>query len=418
MTDVARALPYWEEGVGSVEAQERVQEQARDAPVRVLLVNDHLGYEGGVIHGATQLFYTILTRLDPERARGRLCILKGRHPAAERFEEAGHAPIFLGRSKWDVRALPDLIRLVRALEIDVLHLHTMKPYLLGRIAAAVTGCRAIVHFHDTNDPGRVLGPVQRALVPWTDRALAVSPEVERFAHRAYAIPEDRLRVLSNGVNVERYRSASRADGRRLRKAWSVPAEAPLIGVIGRMREDKRRGRMIKVLPELLSECPDVRVVFVGDGPTREKCEELAHAYGVEDRVVFTGYREDIPAVLQAVDMAAITSEMEGQPITILEALSAGVPIVAFAVEGVPSTIGGGQGGLVVERGDLNAFREALVRLIRDEALQERLSRVARERAEDFDAASYVDRLEEVYLDVAGRTSHPKDAPIADGRAVP
>ena len=129
--------------------------------IKVLFVNDHLGYPGGVIHGATRYFLNVLPRLNRDEIDLKVCFFRERHPAAEQLEAAGICPIFLNRRKWDLRVLRDLIHLVREHDADILHLNGMKGCLLGRCAARVTGRHAIIHLHDVNPPGLVTGFLQR-----------------------------------------------------------------------------------------------------------------------------------------------------------------------------------------------------------------------------------------------------------------
>lgn len=380
-----------------------VNEEEREDPVRVLIINDHLGFADGSIHGATTLYYSILTKLNPSRIQGRLCIFKPRHPAATRFETAGIDPIFFGRAKWDPRALADLIQLVREQEIDILHVNSMKAYIFGRMAAAVTGCRVIMHFHDTNRPGPVLGVVQRLLMPWTDLALAVSPHVKDMAIDAYAIPPDRIRVLPNGVDVEQFDASRSEASSALREEWGIAEDVPLIGVIGRMAGGKGQKLLLQGLPSLIREYPNAQVVFVGDGPMRDSCESLAAELEVESNVRFTGYRSDIPEVLATVDVVALPSILEeGHPITVLEAMAAGKPVVAFAVGGTPEIINHHKDGLLIPKGDIDRFTRAIARLLRDKELRVRLGRAGQKRAQDFSSSAYVSQLEDIYLSVMSR----------------
>jgi glycosyltransferase involved in cell wall biosynthesis len=368
--------------------------------MRVLFVNDHLGYSGGVVHGGTTLFYSILPRLNRNGIDASLCILKPYHEAAEIFEQEGVSPIFLGRTKWDPRALFDLIQLVRELEVDIVHLHTMKAFLLGRIVAAVTGCRVVMHFHDTNRPSRPIGIVQRLLAPWVDVALSVAPHVKEMIIDAYNIPEEQIKVLPNAINLNRFKSSdSRLIG-DLRTEWGADKLTPVIGVIGRLSEGKGQDLLMRSLPALLNRVSDVKIVIVGDGPKRGALELLSNNLDLTDNIHFTGHRSDIPVIVNAVDIVAHPSVLnEGFGLVLLEGMAAGKPVVAFDVGAASMLIDPHKNGMLISKGDMEGFTRNLERLVCSKELRVELGREAQKQAENYGLSMYVSKLSNIYQDV-------------------
>lgn len=365
-------------------------------PIRVLFVSDHLGYKGGAAHGITTYFQSVLSRLPSATITGSACIFKDYHPAALQLASAGVNTIFLERAKWDPRALLDLTGVIRSYQIDVLHLHSMKVYLLGRIASAITGTPAILHFHDTNTPDALIAFLQRLMVPWTTRAIAVSPHVEETVTATYGIPEDRIVHLPYGVDLSRFLLVDRSVS-ALRDYFDIPHGVPVVGVIGRMFEGKGQRRFLEHVPSLVRQVPHARVLFVGEGPTRPECESLARRLNVESHTHFTGNRDDIPSVLAEVDVVVSPSTLdEGFGLVLLEGMAAGKPVVGFDVGAASLLLDGKNAGRVIERGDYESFAQALSELLMDRTMRQNMGIAARDRALDFSLSRHVDQLCSIY----------------------
>lgn len=385
-----------------------------DAPpsrhVRVLIVIDHLGFAGGVIHGPGRLLLEQLPRFDRSLVEPSLCVLRPHHPMAERFRAIGVDPIFLGRAKWDPRVTTDLIRLVRRDAPDVLHLMGEKAMILGRIAARATGRRAIIHLRDTKSPRLAVRFLARRLAPCTDLALGCADAVTELAVRDWAIPRHKARTLLNGINVDRFASPDPGARERIRAELRIPPDAPLVGVVGRMAPEKGHDLLIRGMPLLRLRRPGTMLLIVGDGPTRAPCEALVRSLSLGDAVRFAGQRADIPDILAACDVIALPSRWgEGLPGVVIEAVAAGRPVVAFPVAGTVDVVIHERTGLIVPQDDGVAMASALARLLTDHDLRERLAANCREHARAFRVEENVRKLERIYLEVAGRAP-----PAADG----
>ena len=194
-------------------------------PLRVLIVIDHLGFANGVVHGPGRLLLEQLPRFDRSIVQPTLCVLRERHPIAAQFERRGFNPVFLGRAKWDPRALADLARLAHDTDADLLHLLGEKAMILGRIAARITGRRAIIHLRDTKRPGPLVGLLARCLAPRTDLALGCADAVTDLAVTHWAIPRARARTLLNGIDVDRFASPPPDARDPIRREFGIDADA-------------------------------------------------------------------------------------------------------------------------------------------------------------------------------------------------
>lgn len=373
-----------------------------DRPLRVLFVADHLGYAGGVMHGASRYYLDVLPRLNRGgRVRAELFILGEPHPFASRLEEAGVRPVFLGRSKWDPRSLLDLWRIARERDAEVLHLLTLKSGLLGLMVARATGRRALVHLHDLNAPGVVMGAMERRAARWADVALATSEPVAEFAVSEMGMPADRVRVLPNGLDAGAYGRRPPGTRERVRRELGIPAGAPVVGVAGRVVEAKGQRVAIRAMQRVRRNQPEAMLVVIGDGPDLPFCRELAQTLSVP--VVFAGQREDMADVLAAVDVAAVPSlAVEGFGYTAIEAAAAGRPVVAFASGGLASLVEHGRTGLLVEAGDEEGLAAALARVLAEPAWAERMGLAGRGLAARFGLEHHVAQLEELYAGLAVR----------------
>jgi glycosyltransferase involved in cell wall biosynthesis len=392
----------------------RFIDAAAAAPVRplnILMVTDHLGHANGVIHGASRYYLQVLPRIDRARFNVTLCILRDRHPFADELERAGIYPLFLGRGKWDARALGDILRLVRERHIDLLHCLAMKGCLFGRIAGRLTGTPALVHLHDINDPGRIVGTLQRRVAPWTARAPAVSDVVRRYATEELGIAPERVETLHNGLDLSAFAAPTAADRTRVRADLGLAPEHVAILLSGRIVESKGQRLTIGLLPRLIQRVPHLRLLVVGDGPDLPACRELADRLGLHDHIRFTGQRSDMPQVIAASDAAVMPSlQEEGFGFTALEAAAAGKPVVAFSGGAIGEIIDHGRSGFIVPRGDSERLAEDLLRVASDPDRRREMGRVASSHARRFDIAHHIRRLQDVYSELAPSELPPPGEP--------
>lgn len=241
----------------------------------------------------------------------------------------------------DLRALWELVRVLRRERPDVVHTHTSKAGALGRVAAALAGVPVVVHtFHGhvldgyfPALPTRVIRLAERALARLTTRVVTLSPALrdELCGRFAVAAPE-RFEVIPLGRDLEPFRRG--APG-RLRAELGLPADAPLVGAVGRLVPIKDVPLLVRAFARVAARRPDAHLVLVGDGPERPAVEDAVRARGLGGRVRLLGWRHDLPGIYADLDLLAVSSRNEGTPLAVIEAFAAGVPVVATRVGGVP-----------------------------------------------------------------------------------
>jgi glycosyltransferase involved in cell wall biosynthesis len=296
----------------------------------------------------------------------------------------------------DARTLRALVRLVREYQPDIVHTHTAKAGFVGRLAAALTRPRPlIVHTYHGHVLEGYFGPaknalyrsLERGLARVSDRLVAVSQAtVDDLVRLRVASPE-RFMVIPIGLDLERFRRPDLDAGAEFRRASGAGDEDLLLGFVGRLVPIKRVDVLLNAFAKLREQHDDARLAIVGDGEERPALEQLAAELRVASAVTFHGFMADVAPVAAASDIAVLSSDNEGTPVSLIEAAAAARPAVATDVGGVRDVVG--DGGLVVPPGDPEAFAAALHRLADDPA-----ERVAMgERAQRHVLARHsVDRL--------------------------
>ncbi len=326
-----------------------------------------------------------------------ICFLSARHAAASTLESSGISPGFFGRSKWDPRAFRDAARLVRRLDPDLIHLTGEKSLIVGGLIAKASGIPSVMHLHDAIPLRPPLRPLQRKLSRSVDLGIVITEELRDHATREYGFEPEQVRVLLYGMHLDRFAGVSPGARAQVRSDLSVSADAPLLGVIGRVNRDKGQLEAIQAMRRIVDLRPDARLVVVGDGPGRSECEAKAADLGLRNHVIFAGQRADVPEVLVALDLVLMPSMWyEGFGFVALEAIASGRPVVAFDSGGIKNTVVHGRTGVLVERGDVEGLARETLALIEDADRRSRFGEAGREHAKRFTVPAHVASLLEIY----------------------
>ena len=317
----------------------------------------------------------------------------------------------------DIRTLVTLVRILRAGRFDVVHTHMSKAALVGSIAAVIARVPVVVN--TAHNLGFVAMPhaVLRALFWLYDRMLfaaavdsviTVAENVRARMVSSRMIALDKVVSIHNGIDTALFdkRPAAAAE---CRSEFSNEPDAVLIVTVARLVWFKGLDTLIDAAHAVFAECPLARLVIVGDGPLHDRLVEQAAQLGIADRVLFTGERIDIPAILGAADIFVLSSVSEGMPISILEAMASAKPVVATAVGGVPELLTEGETGLLVPPAQPAALATALVKLACDPELRRSMGARGRARVDqEFSASAMVERTAALYARLlrqkAGRQS--------------
>jgi glycosyltransferase involved in cell wall biosynthesis len=322
-------------------------------------------------------------------------------PVREEVEAAGVRLLALDRhGRFDAGAWKRLAQFLRRERVDVLHAHKFGSNVAGTIVGRAARVPVIVaHEHTWSYEGQ---PVRKLLDRnvvghGADAFLAVSREDRRRMIEVEGVSPDKALYVPIGIAPPPPRT-----GRDLRAELGLPVDAPVIGTVCALRPQKRLDVLLRAAADLTGEFPALRVLIAGQGPEEGRLRALARELDIEENLVLLGFwpPADVPDFLAALDVAVNTSDFEGSPLTIMEFMAQGRPVVATAVGGTPDLIDDGVHGLLVPRRDHAAIASAVASLLRDPALRARLGEAGRARqAAEFDVRVLVRRLEALYVEL-------------------
>ncbi len=366
-------------------------------PVPVLHVCDKFGVAGSSIHGVSRLFSWWFPRYDKARFAVSLVGLKGPEPASLQLADQGITVQHLGRSKFDPRLLGDIIAVARAKGARILHVHGYAAADFGRLAARRLGAKLVLHEHfaDPRMPA-YQGGADRLLAGFTHQAIAVSGSTRDFLVSQRHVPAERVRLIWNGAPLDEFAPPPREQALALRRGLGLPDTALVVGIVGRVNEQKGHRFLIDAAPRVLEAVPDARFLVVGDGDLLLDSKRRATARGLADRFVFAGHRSASPAVRGAIDAFCIASTYEGTPLALFEAMAAGKAIVSSAVDGCKEVLEDGITGRLVPPQDPEALASALIEVLRDPVRRRALADNARRASVRYDIAECVRRMQALY----------------------
>jgi glycosyltransferase involved in cell wall biosynthesis len=371
--------------------------------------------ESAEFGGNEQVLLQILAGLDRRRW----------HPVLFHHPAPGLKPLLEGAQKLDVKLrpvprlqgwrglvrMPQFFRELRGERPSVFHAHLNWPMAckFGLIAAALARIPAVVAteqlFVEYPFPLRALVYVlQQVIARGVDRYIAVSHHVARRLRQTFSLSAPKVCVIHNSVFLAPF---GRLPNAELRAQLTRATERPIVLTLARL--DKQKGHCY--LLEAAARVPEAMFVLAGDGPERPALEAQARALGLSNRVIFLGYRDDVCDLLASCDVFVLPSLFEGLPLSVLEAMAAGKPVVATAIGGTDEAVVDGVTGLLVPPADSAALANAIRMVLSDPVLSQRLGAAGRARAhEQFSAEAMVRRISEIYDELldSRKAPHSRD----------
>jgi sugar transferase (PEP-CTERM/EpsH1 system associated) len=351
------------------------------------------------VGGAERIVEHLATRLPRDHYNVQVACLYDPDAVGADIRAAGIPVINLDmRGKWDLWAPYRLFRLLRRGSIQILHAHLFHANLLAATIGKLACVPIIITTrHSVEIGGQGREWLNRLVKPLRDVAIMVSRQVHETERYRSGVKADKIVEVPGGVHVDTFTRVDHKSIERLRHKWDLGPDVSTIGTVGRFVEPKGYTYLLDAVVNLRSQLPDVKALLVGDGVLRRPMEEKAEALGLSDAVIFTGIRRDVPEILTLLDVFVLPSLWEGLPIALLEAMAAGLPVVATRVGGVPEVVVDGVTGLLVPPRDPEALSKAILKLLQNSDLRQKMGRSGRERVrEHFSVERMVQDTEALY----------------------
>jgi glycosyltransferase involved in cell wall biosynthesis len=360
--------------------------------------------------GTENQFMALARQIDPQRFEIEFACLRRWGPFVQELTDRKMAlteyPVRTFRSIQALRQQARLARHITRNRIDIVHAYNFYGNVFAVPPARLV---APVVIASVRDRAPYLTPMQKRVQRWACQfadCILVNADAVRDWLIGEGYSESKIAVIRNGVDLTRFTSP--ADPARIRRELALPVDAPLVVVVSRLTQQKGLEQLLAATALLRERHPDARVLIVGETAPHDtaylgELQRLAERHRVTDRVVFTGLRSDIPALLAAADVAVMPSLNEALSNVLLESMAAGAPTVATRVGGTPEALVDGTTGLLIPPGEPRAIADAVSRLLTDRVLADRLGRDARDFIrEHFSVERMVSATETLYLELLAR----------------
>ena len=333
----------------------------------------------------------------------------------ERAKRSGIHTVVLGHLRraicpWhDSLAFVQLCLLMRKHRPDVVHTHSSKAGILGRLAARLSRVPVVVHtihglpFHPYQCVllNRLYILLERWCARYTDRIITVADAMTRQALAARVGRPERFRTIYSGLEVETF--LVEHDRTKVRRRYGLSPDDLVVGKVARLSDLKGHAFLFDAFEEVSKAEPRAKLLLIGDGWRREEYERRVARSGLAGRVVFAGLipPDEVPAAIHTMDVLVHVSLREGLARVLPQALISGVPVISYDVDGACEVVVEGETGVLLPPGEIPGLTRAMLTLLRDPALRRRLGRTGRTRLSPlFDASVMVSRIEEVYVELA------------------
>lgn len=347
---------------------------SRQSPLKLKFVITSLP-----VGGAETLLLNLVERLDRRIIDPEVVCLKEPGELGPEFSKLTTVHSNVLHSKWDLRVVSRLRRIFTGSDA-VITVGAGDKMFWGRLSARLAGVPVVCSaLHSTGWPDGV-GRLNRMLTRITDGFIAVAKQHAEHLARYEKFPQSKVFLIPNGVDCQRFVPDASART-SVRAELSIPENAPVVGIVAALREEKNHWQFVEAASEVLAAVPDAHFVIVGDGPMRGEIDKAIAHFGIENHVHLLGNRSDTPRLLAAMDAFCLTSKNEANPVSIMEALACQVPAVAPAVGSVDETVKEGKTGFLTAPLSASATAAALLRILTDRPLQQKLGLSGRQLIE-------------------------------------
>jgi glycosyltransferase involved in cell wall biosynthesis len=322
----------------------------------------------------------------------------------------------------DVRASIALFRHIRKIQPQIVHTHTSKAGLLGRLAAWLAQVPIVIHTphghvfygHFGRFLSRIFLQMEKLLGRITHHHIALTPaECNDYLSLRVSHPSNTT-VIHSGVDLGQF-SKEAKQGTRKREELGIPANSLVIGYVGWLIPIKGVTHLVSAMPRIVDQYPKSILLLVGKGDDKGweeiKLKEMVKSLGLEDKVLFWGWRPDVAGFMGCFDVFVLPSLNEGMGRVLVEAMAAGLPIVASRVGGIPDLVKDGQNGLLVPAEDTSALAKAISDLLSDKERRHRMGEAGKKMCLPYSAEAMVEQIDDLYKDLLAKYSNNRDTKV-------
>lgn len=349
-----------------------------------------------LVAGGSEMYaFTIASGLDPQTYQSAICALDKGGAMEEEIRRAGIPfEVMNRRPGVDIGLMWRLYKLFRKHKVDVIHTHHFNQLFYSLAGARLVGARIIHTEHSVEYfKRRRLRVALRWMSVFCHKILAIGEDGARALREQVGIPRRKLEIVSAGVDPAAF-NHSRSEARQ---EFGIEEEARVAIIVARLFPEKNHRLLLRAFSEVARRVTGARLLIVGDGVERDSIRSEMERLGLQDSVEMLGVRRDVARLLAASDVFVLSSDREGLPIAVLEAMAAGKPVVATGVGDLPLVVRDGETGRVVPDGDAKAMAEAVIEVLSDEKQSREMGERARCLvAEEFSLKAMIERHAQLY----------------------
>jgi L-malate glycosyltransferase len=358
-------------------------------PIRVMQVT------WGLVAGGAEMYaFTVAANLDARKYRSVLCAIDKGGALEPEIERQG-IPYFVmhRRQGIDLKLMWRLYRLFKENRINVVHTHHFNQLFYSLMGAKLTGAR-IVHMEHSVEflKRKRLAIALKFLSRFCDKVIAIGSDGARALKELAGIPESKLEIIRAGVDPAGY-AESKSDARR---ALGLHQAEKIVIIVARLFPEKNHKLLLQAFAEVIDRVENARLLIVGEGVEESAICEAIVKLNLQERVTMMGMRRDVSRLLAAADVFVISSDREGLPIAVLEAMAAAKPVVATAVGDLPMVVKDGETGRLVPAKNAQAMADALVEILNDEERAAQMSANALQAVEAYSLQTMIAKFEALY----------------------
>ena len=303
----------------------------------------------------------------------------------------------------DFHSLMSILKLIKIEKPVIVHTHSSKAGLLGRLAAWISRVPLIIHTphghvfygHFGKAVSKLFLHIERLLDIITDHTIALTEQEGRDYIKLSVSPPNKITTIHSGIDLESF-IENKIDVAGKKNSLGFNTEGQIIGTVGWLLPIKGPGYLLKAMGFVWERYPDAQLVYVGKGDLENDLKEKASQMGVSDNVKFLGWRNDVHEIMQVFDVFVLPSLNEGMGRVIVEAMAAGKPVVASNTGGIPDLVKNNENGLLFPPGDEKILAQSIINILEDPGKAESMGQKGRLYSQDFSMEAMINKIEKLY----------------------